>query len=266
MEIEVLISTMNLKEQQELLKKMNILTKSIIINQCNSENKLKNEEKGDNKLYNYMEKGLSRSRNQAIKHSTGDICVIADDDIKYDNNYEKTIKKAYDKYKDADVIAFYIKNGKPKMKEGKINFVSSMKIQSVQLTFKRKSILKNNIMFNELFGTGAELYMGEENIFLAECIRKGLKIYYVPESIAEVENGNSTWFKGYNEQYFKIKGTVYYEMSRKLYPVLILQFALRKMQKYASEVKPTKAIKYMFEGVKNIKKRSQNESSFFLQL
>ncbi len=57
------------------------------------------------------------------------------------------------KYKDAGIIAFYVDNvdkknlKKKKRKEGKINLITSMKIQSVQITFKRKSIIdkKNKI-------------------------------------------------------------------------------------------------------------------------
>lgn len=254
MKIEVLISTMNLIDEKELLKKMRIKTNSIIINQYTGKTFLKNIDKGINKLYNYNEKGLSKSRNHAIENATQDICVIADDDIKYEETYEKTIKKAYEQYPDADIIAFFIRNGKKKRKEGRIGFFSSMQIQSVQLTFKRKSIVNNKITFDERFGAGAELYMGEENLFLAQCLKKGLKIYYVPETIAEVENGNSTWFKGFNERYFEIKGATFYALSPKLSSALILQFALRKYKKYVSEISMCRAIKCMYKGKKEYKK------------
>ena len=254
MKIEVLISTMNLVDEKELLKKMRIKTNSIIINQYERKPFLKNIDKGINKLYSYNEKGLSKSRNHAIEKATQDICVIADDDITYEETYDETIKKAYEKYPDADIIAFFIRNGKKKRKEGRIGFFSSMQIQSVQLTFKRKSIIDNEITFDEKFGAGAELYMGEENVFLAQCLKKGLKIYYVPETIAEVKNGDSTWFKGFNEGYFEIKGATFYELSPKLSSALILQFALRKRKIYKNKVKVQDAIKYMLSGAKKYKK------------
>lgn len=256
MNIEVLVSTMNLKNQENFIKKENVKS-SVVINQVN-DIELKNVTEGNNRLYSYQEKGLSRSRNRAIENSRADICVIADDDIRYEDNYEEIIKKGYEKYPDADIIAFYVDNvddnkKRPIRKEGKINLIKSMRIQSVQLTFKRKSILNNNITFNENFGTGTELYMGEENIFLAECLRKKLKIYYIPQKIATIQDNESTWFKGYNEYDFNVKGAVYYAMSKKLYPIFILQFAIRKIKFYANEVKPVKAIKYMFKGTKKYK-------------
>lgn len=266
MNIEVLVSTMNLKNQEQLIKKMNI-KKSVIINQTKNIN-LPDITEGKNRLYSYNEKGLSRSRNKAIENSIADICLIADDDVKYENNYEKIVEEGYKKYPDADIIAFYLDNVdeniyRPKRKEGKINFVKSMQIKSSQITFKRKSIIEKGIRFNERFGTGSELYMGEENIFLAQCLKKNLNIYYIPITIVVTQENNSSWFKGHNEYNFNVKGAVYYEMSKRLYPILILQFALRKRKLYSKEVKTLNAIKYMFEGVHKYKK-SKNKKIYFM--
>ena len=177
----------------------------------------------------------------------------------YEKGYKEIIKEGYKKYPDADIITFYVDNidanrRKIKRKEGKINFVKSMRIQSVQITFKRQSIIDKGIKFNEKFGSGTELYMGEENIFLIECLKKGLKIYYIPITIATIQDNNSTWFKGYNKKFFYVKGIVFYKMSKILYPILILQFAIRKRKLYNNNVKTLKAIQYMFNGIKKYKK------------
>lgn len=258
MKIEVLISTMNLKKPEELIKKENIKS-SVIINQT-QDIAFEDIYEGDNRVYSYQEKGLSKSRNRALENSRADICVIADDDLRYEEDYEEIIKEGYKKYPQADIIAFYVDNidkkRKRKMrKEGKINLFTSMRIQSVQLTFRRKSVVEKKIEFNENFGSGAELNSGEENIFLAECIRKGLKIYYIPKKIATIQDNNSSWFKGYNEKYLNVKGATFYEISKKWYPLIILQFAIRKREKYNKEIKIRNAIKYMFEGVKIYKRK-----------
>ena len=144
MKIEVLISTMNLKDQQDLLKKMNV-DGSVIINQTKNKS-LTDIETGKNKLFSYEEKGLSKSRNKAIEHSNADICIIADDDLRYEDDYEKIVEEGYIKYPDADIIVFYVDNVDDSKKrrvrrEGKINLLTSMKVQSVQMTLKRKSII-----------------------------------------------------------------------------------------------------------------------------
>lgn len=264
MTIDVLIATMNQKEHTQLLKDMNIKDNYVIINQIIKKEiqKPTDIEKEREKFYSFYDKGLSKSRNMAIGKSDADICIIADDDMYYTEDYEKTISDAYEKYKDADIIAFVVehentKDEKNVMKEGRIHFVKSMKISSVQITFKRKSIINKNIKFNENFGAGAKYYLGEENIFLAKCLQKGLKIYYVPKKIATLRISNSTWFKGHTEENYNIAGAVYYEMSKYLYPALIIQFVLRKKWLYGKYLKPKQVMKYMFEGVKKYKRENK---------
>lgn len=257
MDIEVLVSTMDLQNQEKLINKMNI-KRNLIINQV-KEKILNDVESGENRLYSYHEKGLSKSRNRAIEHSNAEICVIADDDIRYEDNYEKIIEEGYKKYPDADIIAFHVENVDKKMekarrREGKQNFFTSMKIQSVQTTFKRKSVLNKKIRFDENIGAGTELYSGEENVFLADCIKKGLKIYYIPKKIATIVDNDSSWLSGHGERYFQAKGATFYRISKVLCPILILQYAFRKYKKYKKETNIYKAINYMFKGVKKYKK------------
>ncbi len=260
MKIEVLVSTMNLENPQNLLEEMNI-DKTVIINQV-QEKKLQDITVGENRCYSYQEKGLSKSRNKAIMHSDADICIIADDDLKYEDNYEKIVEEGYKKYPDADIIAFHVDNVNKKLqkairKEGKINFITSMKIQSVQTTFKRKSIIDNSIKFNEMFGAGVELYSGEENIFLSDCIKNRLKIYYIPNKIATIQDNNSTWMKGHDRQYFNAKGATFYAISSTLYCFFIIQYAIRKRKRYKKEMSVLNAIRYMCEGVKKYKKEKR---------
>lgn len=264
--IEVLVSTMHLKNSKDLINKMKI-NQAVIINQCDEEEKIKDINQEKFKVFSYVERGLSKSRNKALKNSSADICVIADDDMEYVENYEKIINEAYNKYKDADIIAFYVDNVdkslyRPKRKERKINFLQSMRIKSGQITFKRKSIIDNKIKFNEQFGAGTDLYMGEENIFLAKCLEKGLKIYYIPQKIATYIENESTWFKGIEKKYFEVKGAMYYEMSSYLYIPLIFQFAIRKQKMYKDKITLFQAIKYMIEGKQKYKKMNKKKVYF----
>ena len=259
MNIEVLVSTMNLDNVQKLIKKMKIKN-GIIINQTEKE-KVINQKCDKIKVLSYIEKGLSKSRNRAISNSSADIIVIADDDMTYSENYEEIILSAYEKYKDADIVAFHVnsndkKRGKKIRKESKINFLNSMKIQSVQLTMKRKNIVENNLLFNENFGAGSKWFMGEENIFLFNCLKRGLKIYYIPKTIASLDNSDSTWFKGFDKEYFIVKGGVFYEMSKLFSEIFILQFALRKRKLFGDNLNVIQAIKFMNQG----RKKRKNES------
>lgn len=260
--VEVLVATMNRKSKDQLIKKMNIKGNALVINQVTKDEiELVNEKEAAQKIYSFREKGLSKSRNKAIQNASSDICVIADDDLTYLDNYEQIISEAYDKYKDADIIAFYVESkteDRPTtmQKEGKVGFLNSMKISSFQITFKRASIIKKNISFDTNFGAGSGKYtMGEENIFLFDCLKKGLKIYFVPQTIATVKHEDSTWYNGFNKELLVSKGAMFYRMSNIFSDILILQFAVRKYKYYKNNMGFIQALRYMFKGRKQVRCR-----------
>lgn len=264
MKTQLLLSIMNQTKPQSYIKKMNVSGDYVIINQLTNQKIMPINEKSRGKIIiSLHEKGLSQSRNLAIKNSTNDIGIISDDDMYYVNNYEDVIINAYKKYPKADIIAFIVEHEdkskeKKVLKEGKVNIFNSLKLSSVQLTFKTNSIKNNGIKFDEMFGSGNKYYMGEENIFLYDCFKKKLNIYYMPVKIGTLKVINeSRWFKGYNSNFFKVKGTVFYRMTNHLYILLILQFAIRKRNLYKSNMSTSKCIKYMFEGVKEYKEQEK---------
>lgn len=261
MEIEVLLSTMNLKNKEDLkklLNKMNNLSNITVINQI-KENIPKWEYVEDNiKLYSYYEIGVSKSRNKALNKASGDIEILADDDIIYDNNYKEIIKDAYNKYKDADIIAFYVESTNKlrsvkKQKTHKINWITAMRIQTVQITLKNDSIKNSNIRFKEKIGPGCKYCLGEESIFLYDALKNKKKMYYIDKKIGTVNHKQSTWFKGYDKSFFYSEGAALYEISSKAYLLLILQFVLRKRKLYKNNFKMIDVIKIMLKGAMDYK-------------
>ena len=260
--IDVLISTMNQEDPIKLAKNMRV-NNYVMINQLTKDITVpKKIMDGKSKIISVNEKGLSRSRNEAILNSNADICVIADDDMYYSNQYELNVSNGYKKYPDADIIAYYVDSDdkrhiKEKLKEGKLSMLTTMKIASMNITFRRQTIIDSHIKFDENFGTGTENYMGEENIFLFDCYKYGLKIYYIPIKIATLRKDSiSTWFNGYDKKYFTVKGRVFTRMSKLLALPFVLQFAVRKIKLYRSEMSIWLAVKYMVIGMK---RESNNE-------
>ena len=257
MKIEVLVSTMRRSDCIALAEKMNIKTKCLIVNQLGD---ARSSEKVQ--VINLNEKGLSKSRNECIRRSKADIGIVADDDLVYVDNYEEIVQNAYKKYKEADIIAFEVPSTnilRPTStikKTKQINFLGSMKLSSFQLTFKLNSLKENNLYFDELFGAGAKYRMGEENIFLFDCLKKGLKIYFVKEKIAVVNHEESTWFKGYTKKYFSDLGAIYNRMDTKLGKILLIQFLLRKRKLYLNEIGTLTALKAGLEGIRKGKAES----------
>lgn len=254
MNIQILLSTMNkknIKDVEQTLKRMKVTKSALVINQITTKiNTFSNE--GQHHIICKEEKGLSKSRNLAIQNFSGDVGIIADDDIVYEEDYYHKIEKAYRTHPDADIIAFYVesKNKKrptKKQKTHRVNWITAMRISSFQITIK-KGIYPS---FDEEFGAGTKYLMGEESIFLYDCLRQNKKIYYIDEKIATAEQKESTWFKGYNKEYFKAEGAIFYRISSLWYIPLILQFGIRKHNKWEANIKQT--INWMLEGAREYK-------------
>ena len=260
MNIEVLVSTMNQTSKFSIIKKLKIKN-CVIINQITKNIKTIADDTSTNqKFFSFEEKGLSKSRNKAIKYSSSKICLIADDDMYYVDDYEKIVETAFKENLNADIIAFVVDNEnlnrrKKILKEGKISLIRTMKLQSVQIAFRRESIISNNLSFDENFGAGSTYPWGEENIFLFDCIRKGLKVYYCPIKIATLlDTGISSWDRENTKEHYMNQGAIYYRMSKVLYPILILQFVLRKRKIYSKDMTAFSVLKSMFKGAKKYKR------------
>lgn len=257
MKIEVLISTMNQKDMQ-LINKMNINTDAIIINQSNFFN-FEEVEMDDKviKMFSFNERGIGKSRNNALMRSTGDICLLADDDMIYVDNYENIVLEAFRENPKADIIVFNVPSKnieRPTVKitkNTKLNFMNLGRFGAVNIAFKRNSILKANASFSLLFGGGAEYSAGEDSLFLFDCLKKGLLIYSSTKKIADVNQDTSTWFEGFNKKYFFDKGVFFASLSKWFSYFLTLQFALRKYSFYKNEISFKDACKYMLNGIKH---------------
>lgn len=250
---QILISTMH-QVDTSILDKMNIHADAVVINQCDLENKRNFEYNGYSITWiDTKERGLSRSRNMALKNATAEYCIIADDDEEFLPQSIDRVEKAFSEHQEYSLLRFKICGIQnifkryPKNEE-KISWIRSMKVSSVELAFKRQEIIESGIEFDVCIGAGTQFLMGEENAFLWECLRKNKKIYYVPEIIANLHLGDSTWYEGFNSRYFIGKGAAFAAMSNRYATLLIIQFALRKYRVYKKNVGLMDAIRFMMQG------------------
>lgn len=252
MDLEVLISTQ--LNNIDFLRKHNINANCVVINQCDYDSiNTKLDLSGRVIWTDSSTKGLSISRNLAIRSSSADICLLADDDLIYVDGLSELIINEFKRNESADLIVFLVDH----LKGGDVNFwpsprrlryLSSMKISSVQIAFRRESIISNSIYFNENFGAGAKYYSGEENIWLWACLKKRLKIFYSPVKIASLLDSDSSWFEGYNERYFISKGAAFTAMSQYFSLILIFQFAVRKNSLWKGRVSFRNSVLWMLKG------------------
>lgn len=205
----VLISCMN--QDKSIIERTRVQSHVVVVNQCDEESieewdfLNKDGKSCHAKFISTKERGLSRSRNMAIRNAIGDICLISDDDEQLTEGYEAAVIEAYKRQGQADLISFAFVRKDKQFSDTPFmhNLRSLLKTSSVEITFLRESVIANNIWFDEKMGSGSGNGAGEENMFLMTCKRKGLQMYYDPFSIGRLLSTDSMWFKGYNERYFE---------------------------------------------------------------
>lgn len=250
MKVQVLVASMHQKDRS-LPEKMNIQTDVIVGNQCDRNSVEEFTFNGHKARYlNFAERGVGLNRNNCLMRADADICLFADDDMRFFDGYEKTVKKAFEDNPKADVILFNIKEKEPtryiNKSVKKIGYFNFLRYGAARIAVRLDSVKLNNIYFNQCFGGGTEHSAGEDNIFLASCLKAGLKLYSSPLYLAELtDERESSWFKGYNEKYLRDKGCLFKVISRRWWKALCLQDALRHGNLYNMSV--YKAYKLMIK-------------------
>lgn len=210
------------------------------------------------RMISVEERGLSRSRNLALELAEADICVIADDDVTFQPHYVEKIRLAYANYPEADIIVFQV----PRVGNGQRDKTYAehaaqlgrrgvLRVSSVEMTFRRQSMLRTDLTFDPRFGAGTPNLMGEESIFLLDALSKGLSVVYVPDQIATTDVSASSWFTEFDEAYFVARGAVFRRMSPRLYPALVLGFAVAKRRRYSASMR--RAVLAMLRGAHQLR-------------
>ena len=257
MRLEVLLATMH-QVDDVVLKDMAVTTDVVVCNQNENNTDYRVYDRNGHRVhwYDFCEKGVGLNRNNALLRATGDICILADDDITYFPGYEEIILKAFRENPDADLILFNIESlpGEYRYKVKKKQSVwlhNCGKYGAVRIAFRRMRVLKNSICFNQLFGGGSMFTAGEDTMFIRDCIRRGLKVIAVPDCILKLRDSRpSTWFEGYDQKYFEDMGSSYYYHFRYLaIPCLVIQL-LKRRKIILQGISFLQAFRYAVEGVR----------------
>ncbi len=253
MSVQLLISALECDNYTEFLSHMRVDSDAIIVNQCNKNSVNGFEYQGNNiKVYECSERGIGKSRNTAIIKADADYCLFTDDDMIYCENYKEIVRKAFEDNKKADIIIFNLERKGKIVKSKKKHWVrwyNYMRHGMAGIAVRRESIIKKSVFFNLLFGGGAVYGCGEDTLFLTECLRKKLKILFLPIKIAALDDRReSTWFKGYNEKYFFDKGCLYSAIAGK-YARLLCTIMILKNKRMTEKIGFLKALRTGLKGV-----------------
>lgn len=134
--------------------------------------------------------GLSNNRNHALDNATGDICLVADDDLTYKPHQLKSVINTFKANPVVDVALFKYSGGDSKkypdyefslIKEPKGYYISSFEI-----AFRRQSVI-SSLRFDPRLGVGAAMPAGEEAVFIYQALKSGLNCRFFPITITHHE-------------------------------------------------------------------------------
>ena len=256
MKLEVLMSCMH-QADDELVRKSRITGDVVVINQCDRDGYDEYPTPtGRARMFHTTQRGLTKSRNMAFARSQADICLLCDDDETLETDYEARILEAYDELPQADVIVVKIRNWRNALGEQtrQIRFPQTMKVSSIQISFRRQSLLDQGIRFDELLGAGSGNGAEEELKFLTDCEKAGLKIFFVPVTVAALTSEESTWFGGFTEIFFENRGaTTRYILGTGLALLYAVYYIIRKRNLYRKSITPARALRATFRGIRENK-------------
>lgn len=258
MTLTLLIACMHEKDTS-IIQRSNAQTDVVVVNQCDRDsveefnfvNKFGRTCHA--KYINTTERGLSRSRNMAIRNAWGDVCLICDDDEWLEDDCEEKILKAYKEEPEAGLIVFALirKDLTKSYPVGKksLGFKQILKTSSQQVTFSRNLLGEYGISFDEKMGSGTGNGGGEENKFMLDWRRAGAKMLYYPDIIATVNPGESQWFKGYTPEFMRNMGwSTRRSMGSVVGFLYVVSFAVRHVHLYGENMSFMTCLKNILNG------------------
>lgn len=200
-------------------------------------------------------RGLSRNRNITLDAASAPICLIADDDLKYNHDVFRKIIDVFKADPQLDIAAFRYSGGDRKhYPDHEFDLRRPPKgyyITSFELAFRRKRIAASGIRFDLRFGIGAQFPSGEENVWLHQLLQAGMKGKFFPITIANHEALTTGSRLGADPQFIRTKGAVMRILFPRTWPLRLLTHALRNARHPAI---PTRLyIRSWLAGAKDIK-------------
>lgn len=244
------------QDADTLIGQMHIDTDAVIVNQCDRYGYEEIAYKGHRvKVFSMPERGVGLSRNTALLHADGDICVFMDEDVVLDGDYEEKVRRAYEELPGADMILVNVKVAPSRRTYWnedihRINYRNYGRYPGYSITARRDALLRANVYYSLLFGGGARYSNGEDSLFLRDCLRAGLKIYSHTVCIGEETERPSTWFHGYDRKFFRDRGVLYHYLYGRMALPLAFRFLWVHRRQMCRDVSLRQAYRWMKDGVR----------------
>ena len=184
-------------------------------------------------------KGVAKSRNRAIMMARGDYLVFGDDDIVFNEaglleaiefldqrpQYSLLLAQAVDE-------SGKLRKRYPKAQTNLTKY-NSARAATYEMIIRVETIKRLGVWFDEDFGAGAENYLGDEYIFIADLLNAGAHAVFVPITIAQhpTESSGSVWG---SQKDRRARAIIFTRVFGASAPLIRLAFGARRMKELGS--------------------------------
>lgn len=209
-------------------------------------------------------RGVARNRNLALAAASAPVVLESDDDVSYTSSQLQNVIDAFDLHPEADFISFkYYSKDNPRIyPDYEFDFRSRPKgyyVGGIEMAFRLEPIRRAGIIFNELFGIGAEFPSGEEDVFVIDMLNAGLKAIFLPITIVTHDSDSTGMREDRKPNFIRTKGAIGLLDRPKLWPLRMIAHAFRE----APSKKPADIWNYCrwwLQGVRNLRRLSSVQS------
>ena len=184
--------------------------------------------------------GLARSRNAALDSARGAILFFADDDVVHPPSATEGIRRFFAENPGLDLFVgrSLDPDGRPRKRplpRRRLTRLNAARASSHEIAIRLAPVRAAGIRFDEGFGVGAgtAATLGEEYVFLADCLAAGLMGVHdtLPVSVHPHESSGFVW-KG--EAQARARALVFSRVFGHAAPAVRLAFALKNVRRFSS--------------------------------
>ena len=184
------------------------------------------------KLVELKSRGVAKSRNAALKHASGKYLIFGDDDITFDEAGLDALINYFEANPNCAIILAQTSDETGTLRKSypskphKLSKYNSAKAATYEMMVRVDAVRGAGVTFDENFGAGAENYLGDEYIFIADALRAGLKGHYLPIVLAIHPTESSGSFRD-TKQDAIVRSQIFSRVFGAWAPVMRLLFVLK---------------------------------------
>lgn len=185
--------------------------------------------------------GLSRSRNAGLAAARGALLLVADDDVTHPPGACEGIRRAF--AADPGLALFVGRSldpaGQPRKRpvpaRRRLTRLNAARASSHEIAVRLAAVRAAGVRFDEGFGVGADTAasLGEEYIFLADCLAAGLAGVHDPLAVS-IHPAESSGFVWEGPAQARARALVFSRVFGRAAPAVRLAFALKNARRFAS--------------------------------